>query len=59
MIIYSGVKRAVSGTSGGAHVLVLHRGEFLEFILSVVNVDLEYTVGLLLDFFFPLGSVRG
>ena len=43
---------------GKAHILVLHRGEFLKFVLSVVNVDLEYAVGLFLDFFFPLGSVR-
>jgi len=43
---------------GKAHILVLHCGEFLKFVLSVVNVDLEYAVGLFLDFFFPLGSVR-
>jgi hypothetical protein len=27
---------------------------YLEFVLSVMDVDGEYTVGLRLDFFFPL-----
>ena len=41
-----------------AHILVLHGGEFLQFILSVVNVNFEHVVGLLLDFFFPLVPVQ-
>ena len=41
-----------------AHIFVLHGGEFLQFILSVVNVDLEYIVSLLLDFFFPLVPIQ-
>jgi len=42
----------------GAHVFILHDGEFLQFILAVVNMDFEYIVGLLLDFFFPLVPSR-
>jgi len=41
-----------------AHVFILHGGEFLQFILSVVNVDLEHIVGLLLNFFFPLVPIQ-
>jgi len=53
-----GCEKCGPESMGRTHILVLHCGEFLKFVLSVVNVDLEYAVGLLLDFFLPLGSVR-
>ena len=43
---------------GKAHVFIPHGGEFLEFVLPVVNMDLENAVGLLLNFVFPLGPTQ-
>jgi hypothetical protein len=56
MIICWGVRNASQGFIGGSHVFVLHAGEVLEFVPSVMYTDFEYVVGLLLDFLFPLVS---
>jgi len=54
MITCSSVRNSISELIEGVHIFILHGGEFLQFILSVVNVDLEHIVGLLLNLFFPL-----
>lgn len=58
MITCSSVRNAFSELIERPHVFILHGGEFLQFILSVVNVDLEHIVGLLFNFFFPLVPIQ-
>lgn len=58
MITCSSVRNLFSELIERPHVFILHGGEFLQFILSVVNMDLEYIVGLLLNFFFPLVPIQ-
>lgn len=53
-----GCENLIAELMGRAYIFLLHGREFLKFILSVVNVDLEHVVGLLLDFFFPLGPTQ-
>lgn len=57
-MICSSMRFSILEQVEAAHIFVLHGGEFLQFILSVVNVDFEHVVGLLLDFFFPLVPVQ-
>jgi hypothetical protein len=58
MITCSNVRNPISEPIERAHVFILHGGEFLQFVLSVVNVDLEHIVGLFLNFFFPLVPIQ-
>ena len=58
MMTCSSVRNSISELIERAHVFVLHGGKFLQFILSVVNVDLEHVVGLLFNLFFPLVPIQ-
>lgn len=58
MIICSSVRNRVEDGIEGTHVLVFHNGEFLEFVLPMVNVNLEHVVGLFLDLFLPLAPTQ-
>jgi len=52
------MRNPISELIGRAHVFILHGGELLQLVLSVMNVDLEHVVGLLLDLFFPLSPTQ-
>ena len=58
MMTCSGVRNPIPEQIGRAHVFILHGGKFPQFILSVVNVDLEHVIGLLLNFLFPLVPIQ-
>ena len=51
-------KESVPKPIGKAHVFIPHGGEFLKFVLPVVNMNLENAVGLLLDFVPPLSPTQ-
>ena len=54
IIIWTSVRAPIEVFTEGTHVFVLHGGKFLEFVLAMMNMNLEYVVGLLLNLFLPL-----